>query len=157
MNSFMQSTTVNQFKELFPKPATSAKQSAGKVTVTLKLQNKWGDSTIADLEKLVMHFGVICHLSIIKHGCIAALWLFSVGDIQKLKNAVATSTRLFLDSSVQGVHIDDEVVWHLRTGIHKYNFIMCACAHNFKAEHAPQIFMNNDHLTCNLNKLCTLH
>lgn len=117
--SFMQSTTVNQFKELCLKPATSAKQSASlrMVTVTLKLQNTWGDSTIADLEKLVLNlkFGFLFHLNIIKDGCIAALWLCSV-DVQELKNAVATSTRLLQDSSVLGVHIDDEVVWHLRTG-----------------------------------------
>lgn len=102
---------MKQFKKLFPKPATSARQSAGKVTVTLKLQNKWGDSTNDALTQLVRNLGVL-HLTKIEHGCIAALWLCSVGDVQLLKNAVATSTETLRINGVLEVHIGDEVVLH---------------------------------------------
>lgn len=111
----MQSTTVKQFRELFPKPATSARQSTGKVTVTLKLENKWGDSTIDALTQLARKLGVL-HLTKIEAGCIATLWLFSVGDVQELKLVVATSTGLLWTSNVLEVHIEDEIVWHHPAG-----------------------------------------
>ena len=43
---FMASTTVNQFKKLFPESATHTKLSTGKISLLLKLRNKWGDSTL---------------------------------------------------------------------------------------------------------------
>ena len=113
----MESATVNQFKKLFTKPATSARQSAGKVTVTLKLQNKWGDSTIDALTQLARNLGVL-HLTKIEDGCIAAIWLCSVGDVQVLKNAVATSTEMLRTKGVLEVHIGGEVILHHPTGIH---------------------------------------
>ena len=113
---FMESTTVNQFKELFPKPATSSKQSVGKVTVALKLQNKWGDSTVDALTQLARNLGVL-HLTKIEHGCIATLWLCSVGDVQVLKNTVAISTEMLQINGVFDVRVGDEVMLHYPKGI----------------------------------------
>ena len=54
----MASTTVNQFKLLFPASATPSKLLIGKAPVKLKLKNEWGSETIDDLTKLVINFGV---------------------------------------------------------------------------------------------------
>ena len=58
----MASTTVSQFKQLFPATATPSKLLAEKVTVKLKLKNDWGSHTIKDLTKLV-EFDVLVAIS----------------------------------------------------------------------------------------------
>ena len=54
----MASTTVSQFKQLFPATATSSKLLVGKVPIKLKLKNKWGSETLDNLNELVINFGV---------------------------------------------------------------------------------------------------
>ena len=49
----MASTTVDQFKQMFPASATPSKLSAGKVLITVKLEPYWGDNTVDELTTLV--------------------------------------------------------------------------------------------------------
>ena len=87
----MASTTVSQFKQLFPATATSSKLSSGKVSFTLKLENDWGSDTLHDLAKLVKRFGVSgshLHLSKVEDGCIAVIWLCSTTEVKQLKMAI---------------------------------------------------------------------
>ena len=67
---FMASSTVRQFKQLFPASATPSKLWSGKETVTLRLEDDWGSETLDDLKKLVATFGVSCshlHISKVEH------------------------------------------------------------------------------------------
>ena len=87
----MASTTVSQFKQLFPATATSSKLSSGKLSFTLKLENDWGSDTLHDLTKLVKRFGVSgshLHLSKVEDGCIAVIWLCSTTEVKQLKMAI---------------------------------------------------------------------
>ena len=87
----MASTTVSQFKQLFPATAASSKLSSGKLSFTLKLENDWGSDTLHDLTKLVKRFGVSgshLHLSKVEDGCIAVIWLCSTTEVKQLKMAI---------------------------------------------------------------------
>ena len=87
----MASTTVSQFKQLFPATATSSKLLSGKLSFTLKLENDWGSDTLHDLTKLVKRFGVSgshLHLSKVENGCIAVIWLCSTTEVKQLKMAI---------------------------------------------------------------------
>ena len=69
---FMSSTSLSQFKQLFPASATNCRLSNGKVPIKLKLSNDWDKDTIADLEKLVNILGILgshLHLSKVGLGC----------------------------------------------------------------------------------------
>ena len=87
----MTGTTVSQFKKLFPASATPYKLSAGKITIKLKLSNLWGDSTLEDLNNLIIILRVPLHLCDITHGCIAAVFLCSIADVKDLKINVNSS------------------------------------------------------------------
>ena len=108
---FMTSTTVSQFKRLFPATATSSRLSSGKVSVKLKLKNAWGSDTIEDLTKLVNMFGVSgshLHLSKVEDGCIAVIWLCSTTEVKQLKMAIMEATDSLLTMGVLQVFIREE-------------------------------------------------
>ena len=87
----MASTTVSQFKQLFPATATPFKLLVEKVAVKLKLKNKWGSKTLQDLNDLVINFGVsgsAFHLSKVEDGCIAVIWLCSTTEVKQLKMTI---------------------------------------------------------------------
>ena len=110
---FMASTTVNQFKALFPASATSSKLLTEKFSVELKLRNVWGSHTLDDLKSLIGLFGVpgkYLHLSNIKDGCIAVVWLCSTSFMKELKAAVAEATDLLQAKGVLKVFIEKELV-----------------------------------------------
>ena len=109
----MASKTVNQFKALFPASATPSKLLTGKFSVELKFLNVWGDRTLDDLKNLVRLFGVPgkhFHLSIVKDGCIAAVWLCSTSFIKELKAAIVEATDLLQTKGVLKVFIEEELV-----------------------------------------------
>ena len=109
----MASTTVNQFKQLFPASATPSKLSQKMCTVKLKLLNEWGDCTVHDLTKLVGLFGVPgdnLHLSIVQHGCIAVLWLCSSFYIKELKVTIVNTTDELQTKGVMQVFIGEELL-----------------------------------------------
>ena len=109
----MVSTTVNQFKQLFPASATPSKLSQKMSTVKLKLLNEWGDCTVHELSKLVSLFGVPgdhLHLSMVQQGCIAALWLCSSSYIKELKVAIVSITDVLQTKGVIQVFIGEELV-----------------------------------------------
>ena len=109
----MASKTVNQFKALFPASATPSKLLTGKFSVELKFLNVWGDRTLDDLKNLVRLFGVPgkhFHLSIVKDGCIAAVWLCSTSFIKELKAAIIEATDLLQTKGVLKVFIEEELV-----------------------------------------------
>ena len=111
---FMASTTVNQFKQLFPLSATPCQLLTGKTPVKLKLLNTWGTSTLDDLLKLVGLFGVPgkhLHLSKINEGCIAVVWLCSSLYAEKLNIAVNEAAGMLHDKGVLQVSIGEEVVF----------------------------------------------
>ena len=65
----MASTTVSQFKQLFPATTTSSKLSSGKVSYALMLNIDWGSDTLQNLIELVIKFGVSgSHLHLSKVG-----------------------------------------------------------------------------------------
>ena len=109
---FMTSTTVKQFKKLFPASSTSSKLSTGKIPLLLKLQNKWGDSPLSDLTDLVNLFGVPgnhLHLSKADKGCIALLWLTSVTNAKELKAAISDAADSLQSKGVLQVFVEKEL------------------------------------------------
>ena len=109
----MSSTTVKQFKQLFPASATPSKLLTGKMTVKLKLKNDWGSETLDDLNKLINKFGVSgsqLHLSRVEYGCIAVIWLCSATEIKQLKMAIFESTDSFQLMGVLQIFIEEESV-----------------------------------------------
>ena len=113
---FMASTTVSQFKLLFPASATPSRLLIGKAPVRLKLKNDWGNDTIEDLTKLVINFGVSgshFHLSKVEDGCIAVIWLCSTTELKMLKIAIMEAAGLFQTMGVLQVLVEEEIVLEL--------------------------------------------
>ena len=111
----MASKTVSQFKALFPASSTPSKllQLAGKFSVELKFLNVWGNHTLDDLKNLVGLFGVPgkhLHLSKVKDGCIAVIWLCCTLFIKELKAAIFEATDLLQTKGVLKVFIEEELV-----------------------------------------------
>ena len=107
----MASTTVSQFKQLFPATATSSKLLFGKVPIKLKLKNKWGSETLDDLTELVNKFGVSgshLHLSKVEDGCIAVIWLCSTTEVKQLKMAILEAAGSLQTMGVLQVFIGEE-------------------------------------------------
>ena len=91
----MTSTTVRQFRKLFPVSATPSKQSIDKFPIKLKLENYWGKSTLADLSKLVSLFGVSgdrLHICKVEDGCIAVIWLCSTSVLKEVETAITEAS-----------------------------------------------------------------
>ena len=113
----MNGTTLSQFKKLFPASAVPAKLSTGKIVVTLKLKNFWGNSTLNDLKKLVSLFGIPgsrLHLEKIGDGSVAVHWLCSTIDAKELKIAIADATDSLQTKGVLQVFIGEELVSEFR-------------------------------------------
>ena len=109
----MASKTVNQFKALFPASATPSKLLTEKFSVELKFLNVWGDHTLDDLKNLVSLFGVSgkhLHLSNVKDGCIAVIWLCSTLFIKELKAAIVKATDVLQTQGVLKLFIEEELV-----------------------------------------------
>ena len=107
----MASTTVSQFKQLFPATATSSKLSFGKVSFTLRLENDWVCHTLQDLTKLVNRFGVSgshLHLSKVEYGCIAVIWLCSTTEVKQLKMTILEAAGSLQTMGVLQVFIGEE-------------------------------------------------
>ena len=114
LEHFMGSTTVNQFKKLFPALATPFKLSDGKIRIMFKLQNWWGNYTILDLKKLVNRFGVsgeCLHLSKVDEGCVAVTWLCSSSHTEELKSDINSTAKLLGTVGVTQVSIGEEIVF----------------------------------------------
>ena len=106
--------------ELFPASATPSKLSTGKVSLRLNLRNKWGDSTLGDLTALISLFGVPgdhLHLSKAGNGCIAVIWLGSISDARKLKEAIVEAADSLQKKEVLQVFIGEELVFDHDRGI----------------------------------------
>ena len=109
----MDGTTLSQFKKLFPASAVSSKLSTGKIIITLKLKNFWGNSTLNDLKKLVSLFGIPgsrLHLEKIGDGSVAVHWLCSTIDAKDLKIAIVEVTDSLQTKGVLQVFIGEELV-----------------------------------------------
>ena len=109
----MASKTVNQFKALFPASVMSSKLLTEKFSVELKFLNVWGERTLDDLKNLVSLFGVPgkhLHLSNVKDGCIAVVWLCSTLFIKELKAAIFEATDLLQAKGVLKVFIEEDIV-----------------------------------------------
>ena len=107
----MASTTVSQFKQLFPATATPSKLLVGKVPIKLKLKNDWGSETLDDLTKIVINFGVsgsAFHLSKVEDGCIAVIWLCSTTEVKQLKMAILEAAGSLQTMGVLQVFIGEE-------------------------------------------------
>ena len=114
LQHFMTGTTVSQFKKLFPASATPYKLSAGKVSIKLKLQNKWDSDTLDDLTELVNLFGVAgdnLHLSKVQEGCIAVTWLCSTAGVKDLGIAVFEAAYSLQTRGVLQVFVGEELMW----------------------------------------------
>ena len=121
---FMASTTVSQFKQLFPATATSSKLLVGKVPIKLKLDNKWGSETLDDLTELVIKLGVsgsAFHLSKVEDGCIAVIWSCSTTEVKQLEMAILEVAGSLKIMGVLQVFIGEEEIVlecsHFATGI----------------------------------------
>ena len=113
----MTSTTLSQFRTLFPASATPSVLSAGMVHVRLKLQNFWGEHTLDDLSKLVSLLGVPSthlHLTRVDEGCIAVTWLCSTSYIRELKQAIDRAAGSLQAEGVLQVFTGEEMVLDCR-------------------------------------------
>ena len=107
---------MSQFKKLFPASATPYKLSAGKVSIKLKLQNKWDSDTLDDLTELVNLFGFAgdnLHLSKVQEGCIAVTWLCFTADVKDLKVAIFEAADSLQTRGVLQVFVGEELMWEL--------------------------------------------
>ena len=93
----MASTTVSQFKQLFPANCHILKTVVGESVFDRFLEGSarkyriCGSDTLHDLTKLVKRFGVSgshLHLSKVENGCIAVIWLCSTTEVKQLKMAI---------------------------------------------------------------------
>ena len=113
----MTSTTLCQFRSLFPASATPSVLSARMVPVRLKLQNFWGEHTLDDLKKLVGLLGVPgthLHLTRVNEGCIAVTWLCSTSYDRELKQAIDQAAGSLRAEGVLQVFTDEEMVLDCR-------------------------------------------
>ena len=113
----MTSTTLCQFKTLFPASTTPSVLSAKMLPVKLKLLNTWGARTLDDLTKLVGLLGVPgTHLQLTKvdKGCIAAIWLCSTSYIRELKQAIDQAAGSLQAEGVLQVFTGEEMVLDCR-------------------------------------------
>ena len=104
---------MSQFKALFPASATPSKLLTEKFPVELKFLNVWGNHTLDDLKNLVSLFGVPgkhLHLSNVKDGCIAVIWLCSTLFIKELKPAIFEVASLLQTKGLLKVFIEEELV-----------------------------------------------
>ena len=109
----MAKETVSQFKALFPASATPSKLLTDKSSVEIKFPNVWGTHTLDDLKNLIGLFGVPgthLHLSNVKDGCIAVIWLCSTSLVQELKAAIVEATDELQTKGVLKVYIEEELV-----------------------------------------------
>ena len=110
----MASTTLNQFKQLFPASATSSKLSAGKVLITVKLKSYWGDNTVEELTTLVTNLDVPSshlHLYNVQKGCIAAIWLCPAIDFKELRGTIEAADSLESKGVLQVFAGVGEIMW----------------------------------------------
>ena len=91
LEQFTTSTTLAQFKQLFPASATHSRFSTRKVRITLKLNKDWDKETIAGLNKLVKNFGSHLHLDDVEFGCIEVTWLCTISVAQEIQQMIVTS------------------------------------------------------------------
>ena len=110
----MASTTLNQFKKLFPASATPSKLSAGKVLITVKLKPYWGDNTVEELTTLVNSLdvpGSHLHLYNVQKGCIAAIWLCPTVYFKVVKGIVESADSLESKGVLRVFAGEGEVMW----------------------------------------------
>ena len=110
----MASTTLNQFKQLFPASATSSKLSAGKVLITVKLKSYWGDNTVEELTTLVNNLdvpGSHLHLYNVQKGCIAAIWLCPAVDFKELRGTIEAADSLESKGVLRVFAEVGEIMW----------------------------------------------
>ena len=108
----MTGTTVKQFKKILPASAVPSKLSSGKISITLKLENYWGENTLDDLTKLVGLFGVsgeCLHLAKAGEGSVIVLWLCSSTNAEELKGAIDKAAEELLSMGVLQVFIGEEL------------------------------------------------
>ena len=90
----MSSTSLSQFKQLFPGSATNYRLSNGMVPIKLELTSDWDKDTIANLEKLPQIFvtlGSHLHLSKVELGNIEVTWLCTISVAEEIQQMIDTS------------------------------------------------------------------
>ena len=107
---FMGGTTLSQFRKLFPVSAVSSKLSTGKISITLKLENYWGDNTLDDLKKLVGLVGSHLHIEKISVGSVIVNLLCSITVAKELKGAIVQATKSLQTLGVLQIFIGVELV-----------------------------------------------
>ena len=110
----MASTTLNQFKQLFPPSATPSKLSAGKVHITMKFKTYWGENTVDELTKLVKNLGVPgshLHIYNVIRGCIAVVWLCPNVDFEELTKRVQAADSFESKGVLRVFAGEREVMW----------------------------------------------
>ena len=110
---FMNGTTLNQFKKLFPASAVSSKMSSQKAVITLKLKNYWGTNTVEELRKLVALFGIPgsrLHLELIGDGSVIVQFLCSTFNAKELKVAIVEVTDSLQSRGVLQIFVGEELV-----------------------------------------------
>ena len=120
----MASTTLNQFKQLFPASATPSKLSAGKVLITVKLKSYWGDNTVDELTTLVNNLDVPgSHLNLynVQKGCIASTWLCPAVDFKELRGIVEAADSLESKGVLRVFAGVGEIMWECSRSDQGYN------------------------------------
>lgn len=165
LEHFMDSTTLHQFKKLFPALATPFMLSDGKTRIIFKLQNWWGDDTILDLKKLVNRLGIsgeCLHLSKVDEGCVAVTWLCSTSNTEELKSDINRTAKLLGTVGVIQVLVGEEVVFDclnqkpLEVGIDLPKIIPLISKLLEKYPDGGQILKVNDVIQVNII-MCNIH
>ena len=98
---------------MFPVSATPSKLSTGKINITLKLKNYWGDNTLDDLKKLIGLFDIpscCIHLKRIGVGSVLVLLLCSTTVAKELKGAIDKAADLLKTKGVLQVFVEEEIL-----------------------------------------------
>ena len=159
---FMASTTVSQFKKLFPASATPYKLSAGKTFITLKIKKQWDSDTLDDLADLVNLFGDSgnhLHLSRVEQGCIAVTWFVPTIDVKNLKEAIFNAAESFQAKKVLQVFVGDELMWECsqpKQPTQGDNNTLCACTEaHFSRNYNGWTAMSGHESICSVTNDCS--
>ena len=110
---FRATTTLNEFRQLFPSSATSIKIQLAKETVKLKFKSCKEDNTIEDLTIFVALFGVSAshlHLSKVEYDCSAVIWRCSFAELKLLKMAISETATSFESMGVLQIFVGKNLV-----------------------------------------------
>ena len=127
LRTFMESTTLAQFKEQLPVFTTT--DSARKTSVIMKLENVWGCRTLKDLTVFIQLLGVpskYLHFSKVSTSSIAVHWLYPTAKVQELEEAITAAVDLLCAKGVIQISIGGRLVLDFSVPTQGVVIILCS-------------------------------